>query len=233
MPTLSVSRHVGGEFLQQERDEVEKEIKDAEAEFRAALAPRAQALAWRAEVLVGSLADYIAREARSADLIVTGVVQRVLMDPSRHVDVGGLVMQAGRPVMIVPTTMDKLKIGQIVLGWKDTAETRRAAFASLPLLKKATGVTVVEVGSDENLTEARYRLDDVAAWLKRHGVIADTLAVPPNADDATQLTAVARQRGADVIVAGAYGHTRLREWAFGGVTRDLLVRVDHCSFLSH
>jgi nucleotide-binding universal stress UspA family protein len=50
---------------------------------------------------------------------------------------------------------------------------------------------------------------------------------------AEQLEAKAREVGADIVVAGAYGHTRLREWVFGGVTRDLITRASHCSLLSH
>ena len=51
--------------------------------------------------------------------------------------------------------------------------------------------------------------------------------------DATQLIAIAKQQGADIVVAGAYGHSRLRQWVLGGVTNDLLQRADLCSLLSH
>ncbi len=62
---------------------------------------------------------------------------------------------------------------------------------------------------------------------------AETLAAASAGDDAAQLNALAQERDAGVVVAGAYGHSRLHEWALGGVTRDLLLRTERCSLLSH
>ena len=85
----------------------------------------------------------------------------------------------------------------------------------------------------EDLNAARARLDGVVGWLKRHGIAAVSLAWPSSGDDAAQLNAIAQEQGANVIVAGAYGHSRLREWALGGVTRELLLRADRCVLVSH
>jgi nucleotide-binding universal stress UspA family protein len=142
-------------------------------------------------------------------------------------------MQVGRPVLIVPAPIDKLKLERVVIGWKDTRETRRAVFDALPLLKKVAHVTVVEITAEQDLVAARIRLEDVVDWLKRHGIGAKSLVSLSSGDDTTQLNAVAREQGADVIVAGAYGHSRLREWMFGGVTHDLLLRAARCALLSH
>ena len=99
--------------------------------------------------------------------------------------------------------------------------------------KAADHISVVEIADKENLAAVRTRLDDVAAWLKWHGKTADTLAAPAGDDGATQLYSLAREQGVDLIVAGAYGHSDLREWALGGVTQDLLRRADCCSLVSH
>ena len=77
------------------------------------------------------------------------------------------------------------------------------------------------------------KIEDVAGWLSRHGINAECLTSPSTGDDATGLYAVAQDQGVDVIVAGAYGHSRLREWALGGMTRDLLLRANWYSLLSH
>lgn len=114
--------------------------------------------------------------------------------------------------------------------WKSTSG---AAVDALPLFKKAGHVLVVEIAAEEDLAEARARLKDVAGWLRRHGVSAETLASSSHGEDSAQLRAMAREHAADVVVAGAYGHSRLREWALGGVTRDLLLRTERCSLLSH
>lgn len=83
------------------------------------------------------------------------------------------------------------------------------------------------------MTAAHHHLADVVGWLKRDGIVAEPVAAAATADDALRLDAIARDQARDLIVAGAYGHSRLHEWALGGVTRDLLLRAGRCSFVSH
>ncbi len=226
--------YVSGSFVEQDREEIDKEMRAAEAEFRGALQPRVETLRWRSAVTFGPLSDYLALEARSADLVITCVDRNnSLFDGSRHVDMGDLVMQLGRPVLIVPTTVDKLALERVVVAWKDTRETRRAVFDALPFLKKAAHVTVVEIAAEDDLAAACMHLEEVAGWLKRHGITASSVASPSTGDDPTRLNAIAREQGAELIVAGAYGHSRLREWVLGGVTRDLLLNAECCSLVSH
>ena len=120
-----------------------------------------------------------------------------------------------------------------MIGWNDTRESRRAVVDALPQFKRAVHVAVVEIAADEDLARARAHVADVVGWLGRHDVVAEAVASLATGDDASQLYDVAREHGADVIVAGAYGHSRLREWALGGVTRDLLMRTDRCTLLAH
>jgi nucleotide-binding universal stress UspA family protein len=232
--TIYGDAYVPGEVIQQIHDELETEIKTAEAEFRSALEPRVRVVEWRSIVTFGPLAEYLACQARSADLFITGVDHNDSMfDTSRHVNTGDLVMQAGRPVLIVPRMSDTLDFGRVVIGWKDTSESRRAVSDALPLLKKAGHVSVVEIAAEEDFDAVRLQLDDVVCWLGRHGVVAEALVSPSTGDDANRLNDIAWEQGADLIVAGAYGHSRFREWALGGVTRDLLLRADRCSLVSH
>jgi nucleotide-binding universal stress UspA family protein len=142
-------------------------------------------------------------------------------------------LQAGRPVLVVPGAANKLNLDRIVVGWKDTREARRAVFDALPFLKKAAHVTVVELAEEEELAEAHKHVKDVGGWLKQHGVIAECIALHSAGDEASQLKAIAHKQSAHAIVAGAYGHSRLREFVFGGVTRDLLQCADLCSLMSH
>ena len=224
---------ISGDIYEQDRQELDKEMKAAEAEFRRALQMRAVTLEWRSTVMFTLLSDYLAREARSADLVITGIASGDLFDSSRSVNTGDLVMRAGRPVLVVPAAAGKVKLDRVVVGWKDTREARRAVSDALPLLKCASHVAVVEIAVEEELAAARTQIEDVAGWLNRHGIKAECLTSPSTGDDATALYAMAQAQGADVIVAGAYGHSRLREWALGGVTRDLLLRANWCSLLSH
>nr|WP_218625778.1 universal stress protein [Bradyrhizobium sp. dw_411] len=225
--------YVPADLIEQDRNLLEKEIKVAEAEFRKVLQARIKNIEWRSAVTFGALTEYIAREARSADLVVTGPGFGARLDAARFVNIGDLVMQVGRPVLVVPEAADELKLERVVIGWKDTRETRRALFDALPLLKRAAHVAVVEICAEEDIAAARTRVEDVVGWLKWHGVVADSHASPSTGDDASLLHAIAQEQGANMVVAGAYGHSRVREWVLGGMTRDLLLSGKNFSLLSH
>jgi nucleotide-binding universal stress UspA family protein len=156
-----------------------------------------------------------------------------VFDHSRHVNVGDVVMHVGRPVLVVPAGASGVDFDKIIIGWKDTRETRRAIADALPFLRKAAQVTVVEIVAEPELEAAQARLDDVVIWLSRHGVVAEPIARASAGEDAHQLHVVALECNAGLIVAGAYGHSRVREWVLGGVTRDLLLRAGQCALVSH
>jgi nucleotide-binding universal stress UspA family protein len=226
--------YVSGDVVEQDQAEIQKEVADAEMEYRSALPAHAGKLVWRSNVTMEPLSDYVAREARCADLVITSVdTGASLFDTSKHMNVSDLVMRVGRPVLIVPAAADVLKLDRVVVAWKDTREARRAVLDAVPLLKAATSVTVVEIAAQEGLAAARRGLEDVVAWLERHGVTTQPLAVAAAGEDADQLARFVQEHQADLMVAGAYGHSRLREWVLGGVTHDLLMNAGCCSLVSH
>jgi len=210
-----------------------REMRAAEEEFRAALSPTTRQLEWRADITTEPLRDHHARAARAADLIVTHMDTSRLLDQTRHFNIGDLILRAGRPVLVVPPDADRLVLDRAFIAWKDTREARRAASDALPLLAAAGHVIVAEVAPESHLPAAREGLAEVVAWLSRHGVAAEALAVPPVGPDADSLARLAAVQSADVIIAGAYGHGRLREWVLGGVTLDLLLSAPRFAFLSH
>ncbi len=222
--------YVPVEAIEARRREIETEMQEAEREFRKTLTE--SRLVWRSAMVLEPPSDYVAREARGADLVLTGMMPRTPADPERVVT-RDIVMQAGRPVLVVPAAATGLALQHVMLGWTDTRETRRAARDALPLLRAAARVSVVAITAGADLAGARLRLADVARWLDGHGVRADTHAVPSLDGDACQLDVLAGELGADLIVAGAYGHGRMREWALGGVTRDLLLRGQRCALVAH
>lgn len=226
--------YLSPDIIEQDRAEMEKELKAAEARFRDVLQGKAPELEWRSTVSYSLLADYIAQQMRAADLLITGPDPGgSVLDSTRRVSVADLVMRVGRPVLVVEPETDQLNLDNVVVGWKDSREARRALEDALPLLKMARRVTVVEIALDEEIPAARGRLADIVAWLKRHDISAEAQAASSIGDDATRLGAIAQTLGAGLLVAGAYGHNRLREWVLGGVTRDLLLRPSRCSFVSH
>ena len=234
MPAVYAECYSNEAVVQADLAELVKGTTEAESQFRAAMAGRCADVSWRSMIRDVPPSDYVAREARAADLVVTAPETRWFAAGSSHgLIVGDLVLKAGRPVLIAAETTDAPDLDDIVVAWKDTREARRAIADALPLLARADRVCVVEIATSGDIAAARRHLDDVAAWLGRHGITAKVLAVASTGDDAAHLRAIARERRAGTIVGGAYGHGRSREWAFGGVTRDLLLRPDRCSLVSH
>jgi nucleotide-binding universal stress UspA family protein len=218
-------------FVEHERIELKKRIDEAEARFRSAVDGRARQVEWRSAFERPN--DFVAREARATDLIIAGSNREgFLIDRLRQLDPSDLVMVAGRPLFLVPPEAEYLKLDNMLVAWKDTREARRAVLDALPLLHKAKDVSVVEiVERDASRSAAESRVDDVAAWLKRH----DILAFPKVMNAASEAEQIDRiwKTEADIVVAGAYGHARLRQWVFGGVTHSLVTRSQRCSFLAH
>ena len=221
--------YVAGSLINQDRGELEALVEATETEFRHALHNRASTIDWRSAVTFGSPAAYVANESRCADLVITSAGTRA----GRSVNTGDLVMQAGRPILAVPAGTAALHIERVLIAWKDTREARRAVLDALPLLKLAATVYVVEIASADDTADAEWRTRDVAAWLSRHGIVAEATVAKPNGTDQHRLHQLATDFNAGLIVAGAYGHSRVREWIIGGVTRALLDDSTCCSLLSH
>jgi nucleotide-binding universal stress UspA family protein len=233
MQQLYGGEYLTGDLVQQDRDTIASELKNAETEFRNVFWNHPEQVEWRSCVTFQPLSDYIAREARCADLLITGVTKVAAFSETRHVNAGDLVMQAGRPVVVVPAAVKQLGLKHTVVAWKDTREARRAIADALPLLKASEHVTVVGLAREDALPHVLAHLEDVVGWLESHGVLAKPLTASCLGDDADRLYEILGDEGADMVVAGAYGHNRLREWALGGVTGDLLLCEDRCAFLSH
>lgn len=219
--------------LESDYEQLNQAIGRCESHFRSALKGVAGALEWRAGAAYP--ADFLAREARAADLLVVGRAENYAKFGAQHLlEIGDAVMQAGRPVVVVPPRCTSLALDRILIAWKDSAETRRALPAALPLLRRASELTVVEIVSGESeRAAADTRVADVVKWLQRHGIAASARVELSAGDVGSQFDAIAAEARIDLIVAGAYGHTRLSEWIFGGVTRHLLQHGATCAFLMH
>ena len=204
-----------------------------EGEFRAAMKNRAAEVEWRCAEDFPM--RYMVQQVRACDILVVGGAPRgALADPFVQVNPSDLVMQAGRPLLVVPDGCNWLDLRSVMIAWKDTAEARRAVSDALPLLRQSTEVTVVEIVEDEaDRAAAVSRVKDVVAWLSRHSVRASEQVPAPSGDAATQLEQIASDVGAGVVIAGAYGHSRLSEWILGGVTRRLISPSKRSSLLSH
>ena len=209
-------------------------MSELEAQFLGAARGRARSVEWRSAI--DFPARYLLQQARCADIIVSGGPSDAFSDPFVLASPKDLVMQAGRPLLVVPDTASWLDLRSMLVAWKDTTEARRAIADSLPLLRKAGDVTVAEiVEADDSRPAALSRVRDVVAWLSRHGVVARELVPEKNGgrDAAAQLDEIAADVGAGVVVAGAYGHSRVRELILGGMTQHLITQTARSVLLSH
>lgn len=199
------------------------------AEVFQAQAGKVPGVEWHAMVKrpVRALVDL----ACSADLIFASRTCEVrASEVFAHPD--DLVLAAGIPVLVQPPMSGPLDAERIVLGWKNTRETRRVIWDSLPLLKAAKAVHLVRFVEGED--DGGACLDMVGERLRRHGVKVEVTPRPRSertvADD---LQHAADDLGAGLIVAGAYGQPRLRELVLGGVTGELLGESSKYVFFSH
>ncbi len=221
---------LGGEWVVQLQSLVEDDLKRAEATFRAKTA----GLKTHWTAIETFPAQAMSRQARSADLIVAGGAPLGREGNYRAADPAELVMLSGRPVLVAPPKAGKFHGRAVVVAWKDTREARRAVGDAMPFLTAAEKVVVIECCDRDSLAQARINTADVVQYLRRHGVTAVGKAIATAPERVTtELQITAQDIGADLIVAGAYGHTRLGEWAFGGVTYDLLHNPERFVLLSH
>jgi len=207
-----------------------KALLDEKAQqFHAAVGSRSRRVEWRS--VVGLQADAVAREARAADLVIIGNA-RASRDPFRALDPGSFILKAGRPVLVVPTGVTALPARRVAVACKDVREARRAVQDALPFLREAENVVIVE--ASERGGDQASRLRDVANYLARHGVATVTERVlPVEATAADSLLRFIADENISLVAAGGYGHSRLGEWAYGGVTHDLLAESPVCCLFSH
>jgi nucleotide-binding universal stress UspA family protein len=187
------------------------------------------------EATVGGAANAFARLARTFDLTVAAQAE------PRHGMPGDLIVQAalfdsGRPVIVVPyIQQDPLKLDRVMVCWDGSRTAARAVADAMPLLEFAKSIEVVTVsnGKGNGSGAKQAGAEDVAQHLMRHGLKAEIKPIVADSDIATTLLSHAADTGADVMVMGGYGHSRLREFILGGVTRGILASMTVPVLMSH
>lgn len=206
-----------GTRFKEVRQEFENLVPDPiESEWREAIESPTQALVWA---------------SRSADLLIMRAAEGASTgDTYRGAEPGSVVLQAGRPLLVASDAAGHLLPKTVVVAWKDTREARRAVSDAVPLLLTADNVTIVTVSSTVDQA-VRQSTADVGMFLDSHGVKSHSELLE-GSDDSEELLGFLAAADADLVISGAYGHSRLREWAFGGMTRSLLDAAKFNRFLS-
>lgn len=208
------------DVIRRQTEEIEQRLKALKEEFLS-VAGDGERVSWRAAI--GNPTQLMAAHARAADLLVTGAAETgAVNDDRRTVDPGALILSAGRPVLFAADSLAPVRAQTVLIAWKDAREARRAVADSLPFLGGAREAIVATVAGDDP-NEARESAADVVRHLMRHGVKARSkVCEAGDASPDAVLREIAGETEADLVVAGGYGHSRLREWIFGGMTRSLL-----------
>jgi len=187
---------------------------------------------------VGYAGEVMALAARYCDLTV--VTQRdpdearAEQSPQMAQDV---LLQSGRPLLVLPFA-GEITVApprRVLVGWNASREAARAMHDALPLLKNASNVQVAvfDTPDDVDLRHGEVPGADIGLWLARHGVKVDVKYVPAKVAAGEALLSHAFDIGADLIIAGGYGHSRFRESILGGVTRTLMCSSPVPVLLSH
>lgn len=209
------------ETTERGQQKISMALERLEAKFRQSATANPRGVEWRSYANFPS--EVIVRAARAADLVVIG--REALPGDVYHTfDPGTVILGAGRPVVVVPSGIRQLPASRVLIAWKETREARRAVVDALPFLNEAQSVCIAAVTAPGTETQAREEIADVARYLARHDVtVGSQIATAAVGTEGDVLLRLAEEQGSDLIVAGAYGRTRLREWIFGGVTRHLLM----------
>ncbi|MGA8262493.1 MAG: universal stress protein [Arenicellales bacterium] len=172
--------------------------------------------------------------ARYADLVVLSARTSKESGLIAHHYRDGVVLAAGRPALMLPESCTWAHgFGRIMVAWESSREASRAVHDAMPLLQMAREVTVMEI-TDGDVELEREPGADIAGHLARHGVSVQATYQTRNENDVgAEVLSASVDCGADLIVAGAYGHSRLREYALGGVTRHLMAHSKIPLLLSH
>ena len=184
---------------------------------------------WRQAI--GNPTRFLESTARCGDLLILSADEHVIDgQPDRCVNVGDVVLNAGRPVLFATRRAKRIFTNIAVIAWKDTPEARRAVANALPLIRRTTEVIVLTVDQDAD-TSSYESIDDVRSFLRRHGVRSRGEVIRDKRE-AESILDFARSAEAELVISGAYGHSRTRQRFFGGVTRSLLLEGSFSRMMS-
>ena len=227
---------LSGPLVAQMQDELEQQARRATGQFEAAAKRQGYV---RVETRVADFDEVsaMAQSARYADLVVIGQEEpgHTSLEAGRLTP-GNMVLASPRPVLVIPYIGAPAGFGKhILIAWNGSREACRAVADALPLLAAAERVTVMAVNPDAgNADHGALPGADLAKYLASHNVKVEAQADPGAAIDVgNELLSRAADLGADLIVMGAYGHSRAREWVFGGVTRTILSGMTMPVLMSH
>jgi nucleotide-binding universal stress UspA family protein len=186
-------------------------------------------------VAQGEPVEALCLASRWCDLIVA---ERPTLNPDAPIGWGTVsrtVFGAGVPVLVVPETAKADSVGaRVLVAWNHSREAMRAIRGALPVLTRAELVIVLDGTPQEDRLVMRHQPRvDLSSWFERRGIPAQFRSFTPKGDPGAGILANARESGADMIVMGAWGHSRISELVLGGATRTLFQQSDLPLLVAH
>ena len=222
--------------VQAVQDVAHKETEEAQRVFAEGMTANGISSEWRSFASsVGYSAKSSLQSARCADLIVARQHASFALSDSRA-DIDNFLYESGRPVLLIPNILTEPKpIRRVLIAWNGSREATRATFDALPFLKAAESVEVFSVDMEDNDSQtAALAGSEIAATLARHGINV-TVTSQEKIQGVAPHTAIENRladTSIDLLVMGAYGHSRWWEMLFGGVTRTLLDSMTAMTLMS-
>jgi len=222
------------DFIESQRAEAEAAASAAIARFEEAA--RRAGVSAESRLLAASIAeasDQFGRIARRFDLAIVGQAEPEKAGPEELIAESAL-FEGGRPVLMVPYIQKTgLELGKVVVCWDGSRAAARAAGDALPFLARAQGIEVLIVACERGKSD-EIPGADIGQHLARHGLKVEVKRiVATDSDVANTILSYVADVSADLIVMGGYGHSRLREFILGGVTRSILAAMTVPTLLSH
>ncbi|MCB6179567.1 universal stress protein [Rhodobacter sp. Har01] len=228
----------GAVILQVAMERAEEEARQNEAALKAAMAAQGPDLRWAVESAVsqiGALTDLVSTRARYADLVVLPKPYGKTQGPEAEAVIEAAMFEGMAPVLVVPEKgLSSAEPKRIVLAWNQSREAMVAARRAMPFLKRAELVTITVIDPPAHGPERSDPGGLLCQLLVRHGVKAEVQVLArtlPRISDV--LARHCRDINADLLVMGAYGHSRFREAILGGATRNMLEQAEVPVFMAH
>ncbi len=235
IPPYDGAGYIPADLIESQAERARQRAAEARKHFERRMARIGMEHEWRQAE--GDAADVVSLNAKYADLTVVG--QADPNDPGNYPNPGlpaEVALGAGRPVLVVPYVGAPRQVGgNVLVAWNGSREATRAVNDALPILERAAKVTILAVDPrDGGADHGDVPSADIALHLARHGVKAEAAQTVSNDIEVGDvILSRISDLGADLVVMGAYGHSRLRELMMGGVTRDLLRHMTVPVLMSH
>jgi len=230
----SVMGGIPSEIIDVQRSESEKAATSAIARFEAASKRSSLSSEHRAlEASLGGSGDLFGSLARRFDLSVVGQAEPK-HGPAQELVIEGALFGSGRPVVVVPYIhKNALKLDRVLICWDGSRPATRAIADAMPFLQRSQALDVVIVASGREKTDEIPGVD-IGEHLARHGLKVEVKRiVATDIDVPNTILSHAADSGADFIVMGGFGHSRLREFVLGGATRGILAAMTVPTLMSH